>query len=259
VSLAGRVALVTGAGRGIGAAIAERLGDEGARVAVAARSSVEVEAVAERLRERGVDAHALVCDVTREEQVQQMARGVESALGAIDVLVNNAGAATSAPVARTTLDDWNRMLAINATGAFLCLRAVIDGMTARGWGRVVNVASVAGVRGARYVAAYAASKHALVGLTRVAAVEVAARGVTVNAVCPGFVDTAMTGETLRRIVETTAKNESEALDSIRRQSPQRRLIEASEVAHVVASLCAEGARGINGQAIVIDGGGEGPG
>ncbi|HVS13115.1 MAG TPA: SDR family NAD(P)-dependent oxidoreductase [Thermoanaerobaculia bacterium] len=253
MSLAGRTALVTGGGRGIGAAIAERLALEGARVAVAARSLDQVEAVAASLRERGAEAAAFACDVTVEDEVARLVRETEAALGPVDVLVCNAGAATSAPLDRTTLDDWNRMLAVNATGPFLCVRAVLDGMTSRCWGRVVVVASVAGLAGARYISAYAASKHAAVGLVRVAAAE-AARGVTVNAVCPGYVDTEMTRETIRRIVETTGADEAGARDALLRRSPQRRLIEPAEVAHAVASLCAEEARGIHGQCVVIDGG-----
>lgn len=254
MSLAGRTALVTGAGRGIGAAIAERLAAEGARVAAAARSHEQVEAVAERLRERGDQAAAFACDVTVEHEVARLVREVETTLGPVDVLVANAGAATSAPLGRTALDDWNRMLAVNATGPFLCTRAVLDGMKSRGWGRVVVVASVAGLAGARYVAAYAASKHAAVGLVRAAAAEAAARGVTVNAVCPGYVDTEMTRETVRRIVETSGTDEAAARDALERRSPQRRLLQPAEVAHAVASLCAEEARGINGQCLVIDGG-----
>jgi 3-hydroxybutyrate dehydrogenase len=254
VSLAGRTALVTGGGRGIGAAVAERLALEGARVAVAARSLDQVGSVAASLRERGAEAAAFACDVTVEDEVARLVRDAETALGPVDVLVCNAGAASSAPLGRTSLEDWNRMLAVNATGAFLCVRAVLPGMTGRGWGRVVVIASVAGVSGARYIAAYAASKHAAVGLVRVAAAESAARGVTVNAVCPGYVDTDMTRETIRRIVETTGADEAAARDALLRRSPQRRLIEPAEVAHAVAALCAEEARGINGQCVVIDGG-----
>ncbi len=172
----------------------------------------------------------------------------------MDILVNNAGIAHSAPLIRTDLGDWNRLLAVNATGTFLCTRAFLPGMIERGWGRVVNVASVAGLAGARYIAAYAASKHAVIGLTRSAAAEVAERGVTVNAICPGYVDTPMTTESLRRIAEKTGRSEAEALDAILAGTPQRRLIEPDEVAHAVISLCAEAARGINGQSIVIDGG-----
>jgi NAD(P)-dependent dehydrogenase (short-subunit alcohol dehydrogenase family) len=168
--------------------------------------------------------------------------------------VNNAGVAHSAPVARTELEDWNRMLAVNATGTFLCTRAFLPGMVEGGWGRVVNVASVAGLAGARYIAAYAASKHAVIGLTRCAAAEVADRGVTVNAVCPGYVDTPMTTESLQRISEKTGMSAEEALETILAHTPQGRLIAPDEVAHAVLSLCEEGARGINGQSIVIDGG-----
>ncbi|HSL84904.1 MAG TPA: SDR family oxidoreductase, partial [Thermoanaerobaculia bacterium] len=201
--LGGRVAVVTGGGRGIGAEVARRLAREGASVAVAARSEGEIGALAEELRHAGVRALAVPCDVTSEESVAALARAVEGELGPVDLLVNNAGIASSSPLARTTLEEWNRIFTVNATGTFLCTRAFLPGMMERGRGRVVNVASIAGVAGARYIAAYAASKHAVVGLTRSAAAEAASRGVTVNAVCPGYVDTAMTDLSVARIVEKT--------------------------------------------------------
>ncbi len=172
----------------------------------------------------------------------------------VDILVNNAGAAESAPLDRTTDELWDRMLAVNAGGPFALCRALVPPMIARGWGRVVNVASNAGLTGYAYSTAYCASKHALVGMTRAIAMEVARTPVTVNAVCPGWVSTQLVDETIERIVEKTGRTAAEARRSLEAMSPQRRLVEADEVAHVVAMLCAEGARSVHGQAIAVDGG-----
>ncbi|HLE85163.1 MAG TPA: SDR family NAD(P)-dependent oxidoreductase [Thermoanaerobaculia bacterium] len=253
--LRGRTAVVTGGGRGIGAAVARRLAAAGAAVAVAARSGDEIEAVAGELRAAGARALAVPCDVTDEGSVAALRRAVEAELGPADVLVNNAGVASSAPIARLSLAEWNRMFTVNATGTFLGTREFLPGMLERGWGRVVNVASIAGVAGARYIAAYAASKHAVVGLTRCAAAEGAARGVTVNAVCPGYVDTGMTDESVARIAAKTGLDPGEARARIVAANPQGRLLQPEEVAHLVLALCDPLAAGVNGQAIVLDGGG----
>jgi 3-hydroxybutyrate dehydrogenase len=252
--LRGRSAVITGGGRGVGAAVAQRLASAGAAVLVAARTASEVEQVAARLRDEGHTAHATLCDVADESSVEGLAATARDRLGHVDILINNAGIASAAPIHRTTLDVWTRMLTVNATGAFLCLRAFLPGMIERGWGRVVNVASVAGLSADRYISAYAASKHALVGLTRAAAAEVASRGVTVNAVCPGYLDTGMTRETIARIVQTTGRSEDTALEAILQRVPQKRLIEPDEVAEAVVFLCGEAARGITGESLVIDGG-----
>ena len=176
-------------------------------------------------------------------------------LGQVDILVNNAGIAASAPIARLRLEDWNRIMATNATGTFLCTQAFLPAMVERGWGRVVNVASVAGKTGAPYISAYAASKHAVVGFTRAVAAEVAATGVTVNAVCPGYVETDMAGLAVDRIVEKTDLGPEEARRSLERMSPQGRIFEPQEVAYQVLALCDPRAHGVNGQAVVLDGGG----
>ena len=252
--LRGRAAVITGGGRGVGAAVALKLASAGAAVLVAARTASQVEEVATRLRGRGHTAHATICDVSDESSVEGLAATAHDRLGHVDILINSAGVATAAPIHKTTLDIWTRMLAVNATGPFLCLKAFLPGMVERGWGRVVNVASIAGLSADRYISAYAASKHALVGLTRAAAAEVASRGVTVNAVCPGYLHTDMTRETITRIVETTGRSEETALEAILRRVPQRRLIEPEEVAETVVFLCFDGARGITGESLVIDGG-----
>jgi NAD(P)-dependent dehydrogenase (short-subunit alcohol dehydrogenase family) len=254
VKLQGRIAVVTGAGRGIGAAVARALAAEGAAVALCARTKAQLVEVAEAITAEGGTALPFACDVADEGSVQAMAAAVRSALGPVDVLVNNAGVAHSAPLARTTLSDWNRILAVNATGTFLCTQAFVPDMVARRWGRVVNVASTAARMGARYIGAYAASKHAVLGFTRSIAAEVAASGVTVNAVCPGYVDTEMTRETVDRIVAKTGRSADEALAQVLATSPQKRLLGVDEVAFAVLTLCDHGARGINGQAVVLDGG-----
>ena len=255
ISLAGKTAVVTGAGRGIGAACALALARAGARVVLGARTQEAVDRVAADLKALGHEAVATVCDVTDSRSVDSLARNSAARLGEVTILVNNAGVGHAAPIERLTLEDWNRVMAVNATGTFLCTKAFLPAMRKRGWGRVVNVASVAGLGGGRYIAAYAASKHAVVGFTRSVAAEVADAGVTVNAVCPAYVDTDMTRESLDRIATKTGKTREQALEAILTGASQTRLITPDEVAVEVLKLCAEDARGINGQTIVLDGAG----
>jgi len=252
--LAGKGAVITGGGRGIGAASARALAAMGCRVLVAARSRDQIEATAAALRTSGHEAFAVPCDVTDPAQVRTLAERAAEHLGRVDVLVNNAGIAHSAPLKAISLEEWNRYFAVNVTGTFLCTQAMTPGMLAAGWGRVVNVASIAGKMGAPYISLYASTKHAVVGFTRALAAEFALRGVTVNAVCPGYVDTEMTSESVARIVGKTGIAPEQALDYMRKTSPQNRLFTAEEVAYVIASLCDPRAGGVNGQAIALDGG-----
>ena len=254
MSLSGKKAVVTGAGRGIGAEVARALAAAGADVIVASLRLERAEKVASELRARDAQAWAVACDVADEAQVAHLAEAALERLERVDILVNNAGIAHSAPIKRIELSEWQKMLDVNATGTFLCTRAFLPGMVTRGWGRIVNVASTAALQGARFIAAYAASKHAVLGFTRCAAAEVAASGVTVNAVCPSYVDTDMTFESIQRMVARSKRTEKEALDFVTSLNPQGRLITPEEVASAVLSLCTEEARGINGQTVVIDGG-----
>jgi NAD(P)-dependent dehydrogenase (short-subunit alcohol dehydrogenase family) len=240
---AARLVVVTGGGKGIGRAVVARFAAAGDRVVAVGRDRRALEAT---------DAEAgEVCDVTDEDQVTALFERV----GPVDVLVNNAGVAGSAPLARTTLDDWRTHFDVNATGAFLCTRAVVGGMIGRGDGRIVTVASTAGRVGSRYTAAYVASKHAAVGLMRAAAAEVAGTGVTANAVCPAYVRTEMTRRSITRIVDATDRSEEEAEAALVASSPLGRLLEPDEVAFAVEFLAAPAAAAINGQTLVLDGGG----
>jgi NAD(P)-dependent dehydrogenase (short-subunit alcohol dehydrogenase family) len=250
VKLRGKSAVITGGGRGIGRAVAHALAREGAAVTVAARSRDQVERVAEELTAAGYVARATTVDVTDPQSVRALA-----ALGEADVLVNNAGVAASAPIKAIALEEWNHVLAVNATGTFLCLQAFIGGMAERRWGRVVNVASIASLSGAPYIAAYTASKHAVLGLTRVAAAEYRNKNVTVNAVCPAYVDTDMTSDSVSRVMDKTGLSSEAALAAILKTAGQPRLVSAEEVAYVVLSLARDEAGAVNGQAIVVDAGG----
>ncbi|TME84007.1 MAG: SDR family oxidoreductase [Chloroflexi bacterium] len=252
--LTGRIALVTGGGRGIGRSVALSLASAGADVAVTARSPKELDETAAAIRALGRRAEAIVCDVSERTQVDAMVARVKTALGDPLILVNNAGIAASAKLTDTTDEMWDRMLRVNASGAFYCTRAVLPLMLAAKWGRIVNMASVAGRAGAPYIAAYTASKHALLGLTRAVAAEVASRGITVNAVCPGYVDTEMTDASAANIVKRTGRTEEDARKILEGFSPQGRLMTAPEVAAMTTYLCSDVARGINGQGIVLDGG-----
>jgi NAD(P)-dependent dehydrogenase (short-subunit alcohol dehydrogenase family) len=252
--LTGRIALVTGGGRGIGREAALALASAGADVAVAARSGNELADTVAAIRAAGRRGEAIVCDVTERVQVEAMIAQVTSALGEPLILVNNAGIAGSAKLTDTTDEMWDRMLRVNATGAFYCTRAVLPIMLQAKWGRIVNVASIAAKVGAPYIAAYAASKHALLGLTRAVAAEVATRGVTVNAVCPGYVDTGMTDASTANISEKTGRSEQDARKILEGFSPQGRLMTAGEVAALITFLCSQTARGITGQGILLDGG-----
>ena len=225
-----RVVVVTGGTRGIGRAVVDRFAAAGDQVVALGRDA---------------------CDVTDEAAVAETFERI----GPVDVLVNNAGVAGSAPLARTTLDDWRAQMDVNATGAFLCTRAVLPGMLERGSGRVVTVASTAGRAGARYTAAYTASKHAAVGLMRAVAAEVAGTGVTANAVCPAFVRTDMTRRSVERIVASTGRDEAAAEAALADAAPLGRLLEPEEVAFAVAFLAAAEAGAINGQTLILDGGG----
>ena len=246
---------MTGGGRGIGAAVARALAVEGAAVVVASRTANEVESVVREIETAGGEAWATAADVTDAGSVDGLRALAVERLGHVDVLVSCAGVAHSAPLARQTLADWERIFAVNVTGTFLVTKAFLPAMMERGWGRVIHMASVAGLSGAKYIAAYSASKHAVVGFTRSVAAEAAPRGVTVNAICPGYVDTAMTEQSIERIMATAGRSEEEARAAVLSTSPQGRLIEPDEVARAVTWLCEDAARGINGQAIVIDGGG----
>lgn len=254
MKLLDRIALVTGGGRGIGRAIALAFAGEGAHVAVTARTGAEVAAVAAEIRGLGRKALAVPCDVAERAQVDDAVRQVVDGLGPVQILVNNAGMAVSAKLLDTDDALWERHLRVNLTGAFLVTRAVLPGMLDARWGRIINIASIAGRQGYPYVAAYTASKHGLLGLTRALAQEVVTAGVTVNAICPGYVATELTWAGARNIQKRTGRAFDEAVRSLAAYSPQKRLIEPEEVAALAVLLASDDARGVTAQAWNVDGG-----
>lgn len=257
MKLQNKLALITGGGRGIGRAIALAFASEGAAVAVAARTMEQVESAAKELTDQfQVRTTAITCDVSSAKSVTAMFAQVSEAFGrGPDILVNNAGIAESALLTRTDDELWRRLQGINLDGTFYCMRAALPHMIEKNWGRIINIASIAGKMGAPYIAAYAASKHGVLGLTRSASQEVAKNGITVNAICPGYVDTEMTTRGIDNITQKTSLTKEQALESIKKMSPQNRLVTAEEVAALALLLASEDGRGINGQAINIDGGG----
>jgi NAD(P)-dependent dehydrogenase (short-subunit alcohol dehydrogenase family) len=250
-----RVALVTGGGRGIGRAIALRLAADGLAVALAARSRDQLDdtarAIHDTARAAGRRALPLVLDVTDAAVIAAAVARTERELGPVDVLVNNAGIAESAPFAKTEPDFWDRHFAVNVRAPYLLARAVLPGMLARRWGRIINIASLAGLFGSPYVTAYTASKHALVGFTRALATEVSGKGVTVNALCPGFTATDIVWNGARNIVAKTGKSFDDAVRALAEMNPGRRLIEPDEVADAAARLVSDDTT--NGQTVVLDG------
>ena len=249
-ALEGRHAVVTGGGRGIGLAIATALAAEGARITLMGRDEARLNKTAETLP----IGQAVRCDVTSEASVAAALDQATRDFGPAAILVNNAGAAESAPLARTSLELFRRMLDVNLVGTFLCSRAALPDMLDAGFGRIVNVASVAGLKGAAYVSAYCAAKHGVIGLTRALAMETATKGITVNAVCPSYTDTDMTRRAIANIIEKTGRSAAEAEAELVRKNPQGRLIRPEEVAATVLWLCAPGTEAITGQAIAVAGG-----
>jgi 3-hydroxybutyrate dehydrogenase len=250
MDLAGKHALVTGGGSGIGAAIAFALAQAGASVTICGRRRQHLETTATRHE----NIHAETADVTDEESVAKLYQQAQTARGKIDIVVANAGMAESAPAEKISHELWTKTIGVNLTGAFLSVKPALAGMREQKWGRVIFIASTAGLKGYPYVAPYVAAKHGVVGLSRALALETAKAGITVNAVCPGYTETPLLEQAVHRIVTTTKRSEADARTMLEANNPQGRFIKPQEVADVVLWLCGDGSAAITGQAISVSGG-----
>ncbi len=251
--LAGKHAVVSGASRGIGAAIAAGLVGDGVRVTLLGRDTAALQSVSVTLG--GADkAFAVATDIAAADSVRNAFAAARAHFGPVHLLINNAGQGASAKFTDTDEALWHRLMGVNLNGTYLCTRQAVTDMLAQGYGRIVNIASTAGLRGGAYISAYATSKHAVIGLTRSLALEYAARNITVNAVCPGYVDTDIVKESIANIRKKTGRSDSEALATLIATNPQRRLVQPREVADTVLWLCRPGSESINGQSIVLAGG-----
>jgi len=248
--LVGKHVLVTGGGTGVGAAIALAFAGEGAKVTITGRRQEPLESIA--MQSDGITC--VVADVTDSKSVEHMFEQARASNGSVDIVIANAGAAESAPFGKVGVDHWQRMIDVNLTGVFLTLQSALADMTEKGWGRMISVASTAGLKGYAYVAPYCAAKHGVVGLTKALALETAKTGITVNALCPGFVDTPLLDQSVQNIVEKTGRSADEARKMLAANNPQRRLIQPNEVAAMAVWLCSDAAGSVTGQALSISGG-----
>lgn len=249
-SLEGRHVVITGGGTGIGAAIADRLAGLGASVTLMARGLDRLEAKAKTLPR----AQGVAVDISDEAAVKAAFAEATKTFGPVDILVNNAGLAHATPFHKLEFADWKKSLDVNLTGTYLCTRAVIDPMRKAGWGRIINVASTAGLIGYAYVSAYVAAKHGVIGLTKALALETATKGVTVNAVCPGYTETEIVRSAIDNIMDKTGRSEEEARKELTARNPQGRLIQPEEVAGAVVWLCSDDTGSVTGQSIAVAGG-----
>ena len=250
LTLSGKHALVTGGGSGIGTAIALALAEQGAAVTICGRRLAELQASASR---HG-NIHAHVADVIDEDSLRRLYREAQATRGALNIVVANAGATESAPAEKVSRAAWEHTIGVNLTGAFLSVQPALAGMRERHWGRIVFIASTAGLKGYAYVAPYVAAKHGVIGLTRALATETVTAGITVNALCPGFTETPMLERAVDRIVAATKRDKSETRGALAANNPQARFIKPEEVAAAVVWLCAGNSDAITGQAISISGG-----